>query len=126
MKGFKVGLTILLNCKDSEVFKSLNNPLTVNDLFKGLGVINNKKLNTVEGLEVMKDNALNTASKEVFGGDGGLKILNHFSAEEIRSFRAEFSKENKSSSKLNPSPSPEGPSAQGQGQGSGSPQQLPR
>ena len=39
MKGFKVGLTILLNCKDSEVFESLNNPLTVNDFFKGLGVM---------------------------------------------------------------------------------------
>jgi hypothetical protein len=41
--------------------------------------------------------------------NGGLKILNHFSEEEIRSFRAKLSKENNSDSKQAPSSSPLNP-----------------
>lgn len=49
------------------------------------------------------------------------------SAAEIRSFRAEFSKENNSGSKLEPATSIQSPLAQRQGQeGSGPPQQSPR
>jgi hypothetical protein len=93
MKGFKAGLTILLNCKDSEVFKSLKikDSLTVNDLLIALRV---RKGNT----------------NEIFSGDLGAKILGKFSKEDIVSLLA--------SSKLNPSLSPKSPSAQGQAQGS--------
>ena len=99
MKGFKDGLTILFNCKDSEVFKSLKikNPLNVNDLFKRLGVLK---------IDPSKKTSLN----EIFSGDAGAKILDKLNAEDIKNSLNNFNKDADSGSQQTPSPSPLNPS----------------